>query len=101
MILLKNLLNEIDFFQNLTQQFDTSVANSSKLNILAIGDNEVQSNYSFAKQLKRHLDVNITTAGYRNVNANAVLKILNTGPDSYEDAQNEASAWTRCGVITG
>ena len=39
MILLKNLLNEIDFFQNLTQQFDTSVANASKLNILAIGDN--------------------------------------------------------------
>jgi len=82
MILLKNLLNEIDFFQNLTQQFDTSVANSSKLNILAIGDNEVQSNYSFAKQLKRHLDVNITTAGYRNVNANAVLKILNRRLDS-------------------
>jgi len=82
MILLKNLLNEIDFFQNLTQQFDTSVANSSKLNILAIGDNEVQVNYSFANQLKRHLDVNITTAGYRNVNANAVLKILNRRLDS-------------------
>ena len=82
MILLKNLLNEIDFFQNLTQQFDTSVANTSKLNILAIGDNEVQSNYSFAKQLKRHLDVNITTAGYRNVNANAILKILNRRLDS-------------------
>ena len=82
MILLKNLLNEIDFFQNLTQQFDTSVANASKLNILAIGDNEVQSNYSFANQLKRHLDVNITTAGYRNVNANAILKILNRRLDS-------------------
>jgi murein DD-endopeptidase MepM/ murein hydrolase activator NlpD len=82
MILLKNLLNEIDFFQNLTQQFDTSVANSSKLNILAIGDNEVLVNYSFANQLKRHLDVNITTAGYRNVNANAVLKILNRRLDS-------------------
>ena len=82
MILLKNLLNEIDFFQNLTQQFDTSVANTSKLNILAIGDNEVQSNYSFAKQLKRHLDVNIITAGYRNVNANAILKILNRRLDS-------------------
>ena len=82
MILLKNLLNEIDFFQNLTQQFDTSVANTSKLNILAIGDNEVLSNYSFAKQLKRHLDVNITTAGYRNVNANAILKILNRRLDS-------------------
>ena len=82
MILLKNLLNEIDFFQNLTQQFDTPVANTSKLNILAIGDNEVLSNYSFAKQLKRHLDVNITTAGYRNVNANAILKILNRRLDS-------------------
>ena len=82
MILLKNLLNEIDFFQNLTQQFDTSVTNASKLNILAIGDNEVQSNYSFAKQLKRHLDVNITTAGYRNVNASSILKILNRRLDS-------------------
>lgn len=77
MILLKNLLNEIDFFQNLTQQFDISVDNTSKINILAIGDNEVQAKYSFANQLKRHLDVNVTTAGYRNVNANAVLKILN------------------------
>ena len=82
MILLKNLLNEIDFFQNLTQQFDTSVANASKLNILAIGDNEVLSNYSFASQLKQHLDVNITTAGYRSVNANSVLKILNRRLDS-------------------
>ena len=82
MILLKNLLNEIDFFQNLTQQLDTSVANTSKLNILAIGDNEVQSNYSFASQLKQHLDVNITTAGYRSVNANSVLKILNRRLDS-------------------
>ena len=82
MILLKNLLNEIDFFQNSTQQFDTSVANASKLNILAIGDNEVLSNYSFASQLKQHLDVNITTAGYRSVNANSVLKILNRRLDS-------------------
>ena len=74
MILLKNLLNEIDFFQ----QSD----NVSKLNILAIGDNEVMSNYSFAKQLKRHLDINVTKAGYRNVNANSVLKILNRRLDS-------------------
>ena len=74
MILLKNLLNEIDFFQ----QSDIA----SKLNILAIGDNEVMSNYSFAKQLKRHLDVNITTAGYRNVNARSVLKILNRRLDA-------------------
>lgn len=27
----------------------------------------------------------------------AVLKILNTGPDSFVDAQKEASAWARCG----
>ena len=84
MILLKNLLNEVDYSQDWLQLLNTSIdsASASKLNILAIGDNEVQSNYSFASQLKQHLDVNITTAGYRSVNANSVLKILNRRLDS-------------------
>ena len=82
MILLKNLLNEVDFSQDWLQLFNTSIDSASKLNILAIGDNEVMSNYSFAKQLKQHLDVNITTSGYRNVNARSVLKILNRKLDS-------------------
>ena len=82
MILLKNLLNEVDYSQDWLQLLNTSIDSASKLNILAIGDNEVQSNYSFASQLKQHLDVNITTAGYRSVNANSVLKILNRRLDS-------------------